>query len=137
MKTIEECRANIQEFANRWKLIFEDEGEVGIGRSCVGLLSRHTSYIDYNPHSRAPDTDYEPMPEFYDSRLCDIIPEDAYHKHDCLAVLGHGENAIRQLSDWVDALKELNATVVEYETGAQGLQAIFTGVMGYTIKLEK
>ena len=30
VKTIEECRLNIQEFANKHKLIFEDEGECGL-----------------------------------------------------------------------------------------------------------
>ena len=48
METIEECKANIQEFANRFKLIFEDKGECGFGRECVGLTSV-TNYVDYNP----------------------------------------------------------------------------------------
>ena len=62
MKTIEEYKANIQEFANRFKLIFEDDGEVGFGRKCVGLTNG-SNYVDYNP-TQYPDYDY--VEEFYD-----------------------------------------------------------------------
>ena len=40
-KSNKEHRANIHAFANEHKLIFEDEGECGIGRECVGLLGRN------------------------------------------------------------------------------------------------
>jgi hypothetical protein len=131
MKTIEQCRENIQEFANRFKLIFEDEGECGFGRECVGLTNG-SNWIDYNP-TVYPDHDF--LEEFKDSRLWDIAPEDAYHKHDCLAVIGRGDNAIRQLSEWVDRLNELEATVERYETKATGMQAFFSGTTGLAIKL--
>src|SRR5574343_1219712 len=100
MKTIEEHKKNIQEFANRFKLIFEDDGEVGFGRKCVGLTNGN-NYVDYNP-TQFPDYDY--VEEFYDKRLFDIIPENAYHKYNCLAVLGNDESSIIQLSEWVDKL---------------------------------
>lgn len=117
VKTIEDCRANIQEFANRLKVIFEDEGECGFGRECVGLTSG-SNWVDYNPSDAMT---YENIPEFYDERLDEITPPDAYHKHSCIAVLGRGDDAIRQLSDWIDKLKELGVVIEKYPTGAFGL----------------
>ena len=133
MKTIEEHKANIQEFANRFKLIFEDDGEVGFGRKCVGLTNG-SNYVDYNP-TQYPNYDY--VEEFYDERLFDIVPENAYHKHNCLAVLGNEETSIIQLSEWIDKLKELGAVVEKYKTGATGMQALITGTENYAIKLTK
>jgi len=132
MKTIEECKANIQAFADKFDLGFEEEGEVGFGRECVGLL-KEDKYVDYNPT----DSHYERLTDFYDERLDDITPPDAYHKHDCLAVLGRGDDAIRQLSDWVDKLIELGATVESYKTGATGFQSLISGTTGYAVKLSK
>ena len=133
MKTIEEHKANIQEFANRFKLIFEDDGEVGFGRKCVGLTNG-SNYVDYNP-TQYPNYDY--VEEFYDERLYDIVPENAYHKHNCLAVLGNEESSIIQLSEWIDKLKELGAVVEKYKTGATGIQALISGTENYAIKLTK
>ena len=133
MKTIEEHKANIQEFANRFKLIFEDDGEVGFGRKCIGLTNG-SNYVDYNP-TQYPNYDY--VEEFYDERLFDIVPENAYHKHNCLAVLGNEETSIIQLSEWIDKLKELGAVVEKYKTGATGIQALITGIENYAIKLTK
>ena len=124
---------NIQEFANKWDLIFEQEGEVGFGRDCVGLL-KGTNYVDYNPINM---NTYEDLKEYYDERLNDIRPDDAYHKHNCLAVLGRGIEPIIQLSEWVDKLKELNVQVVKYSTGAKGIQAMVSGTFGYTVKIKK
>jgi hypothetical protein len=71
---------------------FEDNGECGFGRSCVGI-SIHGSYPDYD----CEDDAQCPPPE----------TKDAYHKHDCLAVLNHGntEEAIRQLYAWCRKLE--------------------------------
>lgn len=130
--TLDECKQNIQEFANRFKLIFEDEGECGFGRECVGLM-KNTNWVNYNPINMET---YENIEEFYDERLYEIAPEDAYHKHNCLAVLGRGEKAIRQLSEWVDKLNDLGATIEQYETGATGMQAMFSGVYNYTVSIK-
>lgn len=129
--TIEECKQNIQEFANKNKLIFNDEGEAGFGRECVGLTNG-SNWVDYNPTSY-PDHDY--IKEFHDERFYDICPEDAYHKHNCIAVLGRGDNAVRQLSEWVDKLKDLDVVVEQYYTGATGMQAILSGSTGYAVKI--
>jgi hypothetical protein len=129
--SIDECRAIIQEFANRFKLIFDDSGVCGFGRECVGLTNGN-NWLDYNPTSH-PDYDY--VEGFYDERLYDIIPKDAYHKHDCIAVLGRGDDAIRQLYDWIVRLNELGATVEKYPTGAKGFQAMISGTHNYAIKI--
>jgi hypothetical protein len=131
MKTIEECRKNIQEYANRFKLIFEDEGECGFGRECVGLTSG-TNWVDYNPTD---DSTGEEIKGFYDERFYEIKPPDAYYKHDCIAVLGRGDDAIKQLSDWVDKLNELGAVVETYKTGATGIQAMISGVAGKAVRI--
>jgi len=133
MKTIEECKANIQEFANRFKLIFDEQGEIGIGRECVGLRDG-LCYVACNPTRH---TDYEYIDKFYDERLSDIAPKNAYHKADYIAVLGRGETAIRELSEWVEKLNELGAVVETYNTGATGIQATFSGVYGHAVRIPK
>lgn len=133
IKTLEECRENIQAFANRFKIVFDDEGECGFGRECVGI--RHgDNWVAYNPVNRE---DYEYIEEFYDERLSEIAPKDAYHKYDCLAVLGRGEEAIRQLSDWVDRLNELGVVIDEYETGATGIQVLICGATDKAVRIPK
>jgi hypothetical protein len=130
-RTIEEHKANIQEFANRFKLIFEEEGECGFGRECVGLTNGN-NYVDYNPCN---SIDYDYIKDFYNEKLYDIVPEKAYHKHSCLAVLGRGDDSIIQLSEWVDKLNELGAIIDKYETGATGIQALISGTHNYAVRI--
>ena len=122
---------NIQEFADAHGIEFRQEGEVGFGRECVGLIDED-NYVNYNPT----DNNCRRIEHLYDSRLNSIAPENAYHKHDCFAVLGRGETAIAQLSDWVDKLKELGVELVEYETGDTGMQALLTGATGKAFKVK-
>lgn len=129
MKTIKEHRDNIQDFANKHKIVFEDNGEIGFGRECVGLL-RGDNYIEYNPTDR----DYKDLPEFYDERFYEIAPENAYHKGSYLAVLGRDEKSIVQLSEWVDALNKIGVEIGSYPTGATGFQAVISGFAAYAIK---
>lgn len=79
-------------FAMKNKSAITLEGECGIGRECVGLLANGT-YPDY---------------EWFDEEFKRIdengevwLPEDAYHKHPCVAVLGRGEKAEAQLYEWL------------------------------------
>lgn len=69
------------------------EGECGFGRECVGILKDGT-YPDYEAGSV-------------------WAPEDAYHKHDCVAVLGRGEEAEGQLYDWLKWFDDHGYTVEE------------------------
>lgn len=63
---------------------------------------------------------------------------DAYHKHDCLAVLGRGARAVYQLAQWVRSMEAAGRVeVVDYETGATGMQAAFFGAIGYVVVVHK
>lgn len=133
---------DLQRFANEHKVILEDHGECGFGRPCVGFV-RGRGYVDYRPCAYP---DFKPIETFDDDRLCppDDAP-DAYHKHDCLAVLAHGpedaedyDEALRQLHIWVKHLESLGPLeVVSYSTGATGIQAVFGGVTGWAIRVAR
>lgn len=131
LKTIEECKAIINEFAIRFKLIFQEEGEVGIGRECVGLTNGN-NYVEYNPSNIQTGED---IPEFYNPVFNEIAPPHAYHKHPCIAVLGRGEEAIRELTDWVIKLNELGVIVENYPTGATGMQILFSGTHSPAVRI--
>ena len=94
-------------WAARNGLQLELNGECGFGRECVGVfVDGH--YPDY---------------EWYDGETFERIdhngdvwiPENAYHKHPCVAVLGRGEHAESQLYDW---LQWFDANGFKLETGA-------------------
>ena len=132
-------REFIREFAEKHGLTVEFDGEVGFGRPCVGLKDARENYVDYNPYSYAGD-DYLALPEFEDDRFDEIAPEDAYHKHDCVAVLVHNDKydpAVEQLADWCRKLDELGVEVASYSTGATGVQAMISGVTGYSFKVKE
>lgn len=106
-----ESHAERIEWMHRWAVANDAqlilEGECGFGRECVGVLV-DGSYPDY---------------EWYDERTYNRadengkvwIPEDAYHKHPCVAVLGRGEAAETQLYEW---LKWFDANGFHIERGA-------------------
>lgn len=74
-------------------VILDLEGECGFGRECVGVTCNGL-YPDYEWY------DYDTY-ERLDSNGDVWIPDDAYHKHDCVAVLGRGEAAEEQLYEWL------------------------------------
>jgi len=126
----------LQKFAEKHGLTVEINGEVGFGRECVGLLNpRGDAYVDYNPYSHADDMDI--IEEFYIEAFYNTAPPNAYHKHDCLAVLGSGDAAINELYDWIVAIEALGTVVIrEYPTGATGVQAMFLGTTGYCVYIQ-
>lgn len=130
-KSIKKYVDNIKAFAKKHGIDYTIDGTCGFGRPCVGLLS-NGNYIDYNPT----DSKYEYISEFYDKKLYDILPKDAYHKHNCIAVLGTGNESVKQLSEWIDKLNELSITIEEYETGNTGIQALLTGITGKAVKIK-
>lgn len=69
------------------------EGECGFGRECVGV-----SVEDHYPDYEWTDDDTW---ERIDSNGEVWIPEDAYHKSPCVAVLGRGEDSESQLYEWL------------------------------------
>ena len=134
-KKIEKEREYLQKFAGKHGLILEEKGECGFGRPCVGLLARGDNYVDYDP---------------YDNELNRIWPAedkvwppkevtDAYHKHNCFAVLAHDDDygeALTQLGAWIRHLESQGEVYVDtYATGHIGLQAMFSGVTGYAIRV--
>lgn len=81
----------LKEYAFKNKGILHLDGSVGFGRDCVGI-SFNDSYPDYWWF----DEQYERI----DSNGEVWIPEGAYHKHDCVCVLGHGEESEARLYEW-------------------------------------
>ena len=96
-------------YLKRWagdnKCYLELEGEVGFGRECVGII--HGSEYPMYTGGYLVEGDRWRTEEAYPPSSV----TDAYHKADCLCVLGRGADAIRQLYDWVKNL-EANGVVV-------------------------
>ena len=128
--TSEEARAICTRFANEHKVFFDEEGECGFGRLCVGF--RDGNWIDYNPTH---DATYELIPDADSGEL--VWPPDgvnAYHKHDCMAVLGRGDEAVIGLARWVLSLEAAGSVeMVKFQTGAIGDQALISGLIGRAV----
>jgi hypothetical protein len=107
---IDEAIRDARVWASEQGCVLELDGEVGFGRPCVGVLYR-TGYVD-TPGSGG--NDYGEGRTEFDERM--LAPEgvDAYHKHDCLAVLGHGDEAIAGLLRWIEKLRRHGAVVAKY-----------------------
>lgn len=104
MTTTEEEVTYLRDWAGKNKAYFEDDGEVGFGRECVGIISG-SAYPSYREYEQLNHEPY--LRETHDCPEAQPPPEvkDAYHKHDCLAVLGRGPEAIHQLYVWVKHLE--------------------------------
>lgn len=89
-------------WAARYGAHLEARGEVGFFRACVGIV-HGKSYLDYMDI----EMNRELWKDFY-------VPDDAYHKHPCLAVLVRGsepeecdyDKALEQLYTWVKWLDD-------------------------------
>ena len=108
-------------WAHKNKVVLDLEGSCGFGRECVGIL-RNDKYPDYMWY----DKDWQ-----REDNNGDVwTPEDAYHKHDCVAVLGRGEAAEDQLYQWLKWFDE-NGFVVEETmkdlSGMSHIQIMFSG----------
>lgn len=91
-------------------LALQLDGEIGFGRECVGVLDGDglmASYVDYDLYS---GEDYKPIPGQENLSPRDDAP-DAYHKHDCLCVLGRGEYAFEQLYAWVRRIVDAGGVI--------------------------
>ena len=90
-----------------------DDGEVGFGRECVGVLAGDC-YPDY---------------EWYDPKTYKRLdangevwtPVNAYHKHACVAVLGRGEEAEAELFTW---LQWFDSQGFKLETGTNSIEGL-------------
>lgn len=83
------------------------EGECGFGRECVGILAED-QFPSY-------EWDDEETWERIDNNGDVWVPEDAYHKCPCVAVLGRGEEAENQLFEWLNWFDDNGFKI---ETGA-------------------
>lgn len=135
-------------FADKHSITLQRKGEVGFGRTCVGFTHSGGNYIDLRPYDMK---SIEPIDGFYDDgRLDAPNGVEAYHKHDCLCVLANGlaalgedeesadyEKALDQLLLWVEHLeKQGEVEVVEFSTGATGMQAMVSGSTGYALRFK-
>ena len=124
-----------QQFAQKHKLVFEDKGECGLGRECVGFL-HGDSYIDHNPHDGTTLDDIKVL-ECEDA----WAPEDvnSYHKHSCLAVLGRGDEAVIGLAKWVKKMEAAGIVkIVDYDKNPDSpLQGMLTGFIGKAVTIVK
>lgn len=147
--TREEADKICQDFANKHELIYKREGEVGFGRECCGFLATNGSYVDYSPtkavyaESAINPHNFVDVPEFARENLTppdDEVP-NAYHKHECLAVLASEEAGGHhaQLARWVlymeSIAKNTNGElfVDRYDNGYRGMQAMMNQGYGYAI----
>jgi hypothetical protein len=71
------------------------KGEIGFGRKCVGILAE----------GQYPDYEWDDQPVWQQEVW---TPPNAYHKHPCVAVLGHGEKAEDELYEWLRWLDNHN-----------------------------
>lgn len=83
------------------------KGECGFGRECVGVVTDGV-YPDYHWYNQETWDRIDNNEEVW-------VPEDAYHKCPCVAVLGRGEETEDQLYNW---LKWFDDNNFKLETGA-------------------
>ena len=81
-------------WATKNKVALDLKGECGFGRECVGVIAKPSGYPEYEWYNEE-DWSRE------DTNGLVWMPEDAYHKHPCVAVLGRGEKAEIQLYEWL------------------------------------
>lgn len=109
MTTADECRY-LAAWAERYGARLQTKGECGFGRECVGVV-HGTTYPYYRAYGA---WDGEDVPLVHECVEAEPPREvtDAYHKSDCLAVLGSGPEAIHQLWLWVQHLERQGIGIV-------------------------
>lgn len=106
-RTHQEKLAWLEKWCSAHELTLDLEGECGFGRECVGVSDGMGGWVDYDTFDW--DT-MQRLPEQEGLAPGEDAP-DAYHKHDCLAVLGRGEGAEAQLYAWVHRLAEAGVRI--------------------------
>lgn len=115
----------MKDWCFRNKCVLELEGECGFGRECVGILVNDI-YPDYRWYDEKTYARLDINGEVW-------IPEDAYHKHECVAVLGRGESSEDQLYQW---LKWFDDNNFKLETGSQEVNPSL-GYIAYLLGQDK
>jgi len=114
----------MMEWAAENGLALELNGEVGFGRECVGFTQRG-NYVDvdfgyasdpagiymYHSDDYADSESRRAAAEIFRDDRLDPGKDapDHYHKHDCLAILGRGQKAEKQLYAWTRRLVDEGA----------------------------
>lgn len=116
----------MQDWCNENNLDLILQGECGLGRDCVGILS---------PLAMA-YPDYILFDEEYNVIFGEEVwtPEDAYHKHPCVAVLGLGEKAECQLYEWVKWFND-NGYICITKPSDKGFDIFSCGYVSYMTKV--
>lgn len=129
-KPLNEIRMEILDWAKSIGAVFNESAEIGFMRPCIAIQIGGSS-LSYNP--ALSDNDYTPLRDLWDTLIdppADV--EDAYHKGDYMAVLIHdddSEKATRQMHLWIQNIEHNGgAKLVEFATGATGIQAIMSGL---------
>ena len=119
---------NIEKFCKETGFVFQEKGEIGFGRECVGILDPVTdSYVAYE----ALYDDEGDSPSY-----CPIyshsaeIADNAYHKGPYLAVLLRyidKEAAIKELDEWVGRILAKGYKIQEYQNKGNDIAEFLTG----------
>lgn len=96
----------------KYAAALELKGECGFGRECVGII-KNGVYPAY--HWYDDENDYKQL----DNNGDIWKPKNAYHKHECVAVLGHGKEAESQLYDWLKWFDD-NGFILEHGFNDRG-----------------
>ena len=80
-------------FAKKHNVTLVLHGTCGLARKCVGILDGDI-YPDYEWYDEETDERIDRNGDVW-------IPDDAYNKHPCVAVIGRGEHAESQLYEWL------------------------------------
>lgn len=106
---------HIKRFVKTTGLSYNESGEIGFGRKCVGIMNQKTeSYLAYTHY----------LNEDYSNPIGhevaeNTMPKNAYHKGPYLAVLhdgsekGHRE-AVKQLDLWLEKILAASFDLTEY-----------------------
>lgn len=140
---------DLRDFAEKHDIAFRAEGEIGFGRPCTGFIYEG-NYIAYNPIDLS-DPEYGYVFGESDDRL--YSPKEtpnSYHKSMNLAVLvqGSDDGGTSNNDDWAAAHLELHfwikhleaqgeVEIVDYSTGATGMQAVFSGVTAKAVRIKE
>lgn len=132
--TVQEAIEICNQFAIKHKVIFIEKGTVGFGRPCVGFV-RGNNYLEYNP---CDESTHEPLwPENQALLPPDTTP-NAYHKHDCIAVLVEDDNYDAgkiELAEWARHIEAQGEVEIVSIDG--GKSAIFPGLPQSAIRLKR
>lgn len=99
----------------------EENGEVGFGRPCVGILYGD-SYV-YTSHYDTEENDFELL-----GSLSVPPAENAYHKVDCLCVLTADiskEEALKELDDWIERILNKGFKIEKHPAPKNSLHFLF------------